>query len=229
MRNLYQKFCRSVEDIFYREGSNHIFYLWIFISIIEMSVLLFIAKRIDERFPYSLSPIFICFFSIYLVIWLFLRAVHACDRKEREKKNRDHIRNAPLNWKRFSVTANKSAPVLDFEVYDRDTIYKTLTPWQQVMGDKDFLIKKLKPLGWDFQEFQTNYNKRCGTFDDYNFYFKKDKRYLCVLSYSGGYLLQMKQLQKIDEVAEIGIYKDVEVDNREIEKINKCLKGDQYG
>ena len=199
MRNLYQKLCRSVEDIFYREGSNHIFYLWIFISIIEMSVLLFIAKRIDERFPYSLSPIFICFFSIYLVIWLFLRAVHACDRKEREKKNRDHIRNAPLNWKRFSVTAN------------------------------NFLIKKLKPLGWDFQEFQTNYNKRCGTFDDYSFYFKKDKRYLCVLSYSGGYLLQMKQLQKIDEVAEIGIYKDVEVDNREIEKINKCLKGDQYG
>lgn len=229
--NWYQRFCRCVEENFCCKTVDGVFYLWGFLTLVDLGAGILIAESVSEAYPNTIWPILVFLFSFWLAGWLFLRSVHACFLMGEKESRQRHIEKAPLNWERFESKADKSAPVLDFEIYERGLIYSKLTPWQQVMGDRNFLCGRLKPSGWEFQEFQAQYDKQHNSFRRYEFHFKRGETLLCIEADLNGYDINMEKLQKMDEIAEIGIYqKTVLADDLDIiRQVRHYLEGDKYG
>lgn len=229
--NWYQRFCRCVEENFCCKTVDGVFCLWGFLTLAVLGGGWLIAESVSEAYPNTIWPILVILFTFWLVGWFFLRIIHAYFHMKEKEANQQYIEKAPLNWERFESKADKSAPVLDFEIYERCLIYSKLTPWQQVMGDRNFLCGRLKPSGWEFQEFQTLYDKKHHSFRRYEFHFKRGKTLLCVESNLNGYDIRTEILQKMDEIAGIGVYQKLALtdDLEIIRQVKHYLEGDKYG
>lgn len=154
----------------------------------------------------------------------------AADRESKEEAIEREIDRARLNWERFELKAKDDLPILDFNVFDRDSIYSKLSPWQQAVGDKNFLIERLEPFGWKFQEFQTQRDFINMRFPKYEFYFQQNSVYLHITTEQKRYSVSLERLLKVNEITQIGEYSDLENNNGiDIWEIEKILEGDKYG
>ena len=230
LKKLYKKICGGFEDFFYQLTDKQT--LWSFYIVFVVVAYFFICVV----FPYAESKdidpaymLLLILLPVFIIGWLYRRIWVGLSHRDSDLKKKEYIEKAPLNWKRFELKVDKWAPVVDFEVFDRDLVYSKLTPWQQVMGDKKFLCERLKPLGWEYEEFQTIYDKAHCSFGKYDFHFKRGKSLVCISADLKGYSVQKEKLKEMDSIAEIGVYEKTSGDSKTIEQIQHYLEGDKYG
>lgn len=229
-KKLYQKVCRVIEDCFYQFTGKQL--ILVLIGVIWAVFILFKiafepileSKKADPYFQ-----LIVAFIPFLIIGWFFRRAWCTAIRKNHDQSIKHRIAEAPLNWDRFKLKAYCTCPVLDFDEFDRNLVYIKLPPYQQAISDKDFISRKLQPIGWTFQEFQVNYDSNHKKFGDYHFYFRKNKNYICVTANQHGYSVSYKYLKYFDEECGIGLYSKVENQTISCLKIERLLKGDQYG
>ena len=231
MKKIYQRFCRAIEDgCFYKQSTNTKLFIWLVVSFGGAWILLQIAKEIEKKHPYTIWPVLIALYSIFFIFWFGWRALMAAGREDEEEYIKREIDRAPLNWERFELKAKDDLPILDFNVFDRDSIYSKLSSWQQAVGDKNFLIERLEPFGWKFQEFQTQRDFINMRFPKYEFYFQQNSVYLHITTEQKRYSVSLERLLKVNEITQIGEYSDLENNNGiDIWEIEKILEGDKYG
>lgn len=226
MKKIYQRFCRAIEDGFFYKQKNK-FSIWGAIEIAIGIITTVIVSQLEETHS-NIGCIWAV--SLFLTFWLGWRALMAADRESKEEAIEREIDRAPLNWERFELKAKDDLPILDFNVFDRDSIYSKLSPWQQAVGDKNFLIERLEPFGWKFQEFQTQRDFINMRFPKYEFYFQQNSVYLHITTEQKRYSVSLERLLKVNEITQIGEYSDLENNNGiDIWEIEKILEGDKYG
>ncbi len=82
-------------------------------------------------------------------------------RRAKEERIQRGLREAPETWARFSAnTSHTPDVIIDFDRFNRGTVYKCLTPWQYASSERSWLKGKLEPAGWALTELQARYASR---------------------------------------------------------------------
>ena len=148
--------------------------------------------------------------SLSLAFSIIRRYYKAEVRRAKEERIQRGLREAPETWSRFSAnTPHAPDTVIDFDRFNRGTVYKCLTPWQYASSERSWLKGKLEPAGWALTEFQAHYSSRYGEkrYTGYDFYFKKGPDILRVSAGGGSLSVQPVTLVYTDEDYGIGQYR----------------------
>lgn len=208
LRKGYRQLNADIEGFFQGFSSNGAFCMMCLLVIPVLLIGYAIFLPMEESGGFG--PMVPLLVSLFLAFSIIRRYYKSEVRRAKEERIQRGLREAPETWARFSAnTPHTPDTVIDFDRFNRSTVYKCLTPWQYAFSERSWLKGKLEPLGWALTEFQAHYynwyGEKCYT--GYDFYFKKGPDILRVSAGKGSLSVQPVTLVYTDEDYGIGQYR----------------------
>lgn len=225
LRKGYRQLNADIEGFFQGFSSNGAFCIMclLVIPVLLTGCAVFLSVEESGRF----GPMVPLLISLSLAFSIIRRYYRAEVRRAKEERIQRGLREAPETWSRFSAnTPHTLDTVIDFDRFNRGTVYKCLTPWQYASSERSWLKGKLEPAGWALAEFQAHYSSRYGEkqYTGFDFYFKKGLDTLRVSAGGGSLSVQPVTLVYTDEDYGIGQYRTSGYTDN-IRKAERILEG----
>ena len=129
LRKGYRQLNADIEGFFQEFSSNGAFCIMCLLVILVLLTGCTVFLSVEESGGFG--PMVPLLVSLSLAFSIIRRYYKAEVRRAKEERIQRGLREAPETWSRFSAnTPHASDTVIDFDRFNRSTVYKCLTPWQ---------------------------------------------------------------------------------------------------